>query len=363
MAEFAVLDAAREEDRRSWLSAWDSWPDGEVFAHPDYVSLFGTPDQRSLCARYEDEGGDVLFPFHLRSLSAEPWCPRGLDAFDVASPYGYGGPFSWGRPAADGFWRALGAWARDARVVSGFLRRGLFRSQLLPLPAGETLAAENVVRDLRLPPESIWMDYEHKVRKNVNKARRAGLRDSFDPRCERLADLVAIYRSTMDRRNASAFYRFESSFFEALLRALPGKAILFHVLDASDRVLSSELVLASTRHLYSFLGGTLPEALPLGANDLLKHAIVGWGQEQGKEAFVLGGGARPGDSIFRYKRSFAPRGVTPFHVGRLILDSELYARLVAARREWEDAQGRPWDPEETFFPAYRAPARSTEQKG
>jgi CelD/BcsL family acetyltransferase involved in cellulose biosynthesis len=355
MAELAMLDPARPDGHSEWLAAWRSWPAREVFAHPEYARAFERPQQRVLCARFKDSGGEVLFPLELRSLDREPWCPRGLGLSDLSSPYGYGGPFAWGRPSAEDFWELFRQWARRERVVSGFVRRSLFPEQLLPLPGGEVAVADNVVRSLTATAEQIWASYEHKVRKNVNKARRSGLAAQVDPRGERLRDFLRVYAATMDRRGASDFYHFPSSFFEGLFERLRDQALLCHVARAGGEVVSSELVLVSETRLYSFLGGTLAEALPLGANDLLKHAIVEWGRDQGKRSFVLGGGYQPGDGIFRYKRAFAPDGVVPFSVGRLVFDPEGYQQLVEARRAWEAARGRDWRPAPGFFPEFRAP--------
>ena len=51
------------------------------------------------------------------------------------------------------------------------------------------------------------------------------------------------------------------------------------------------------------------------------------------------------DGIFRYKRSFAPRGLVPFYVGRRVLDPELY-------RDLTESVGGPREP--GYFPAYRS---------
>jgi Acetyltransferase (GNAT) domain len=109
-------------------------------------------------------------------------------------------------------------------------------------------------------------------------------------------------------------------------------------------VVSSELVLLSATGAYSFLGGTHSAAFDLRANDLLKWELILRLKRLGKRRFVLGGGYRADDGIFRYKRSFAPRGLAPFFVGRRILRPELYRELT------ERAGGASDD---AFFPAYR----------
>ena len=34
-----ILDPGDPLDRAAWLELWNSWPDREIMAHPDYVRL------------------------------------------------------------------------------------------------------------------------------------------------------------------------------------------------------------------------------------------------------------------------------------------------------------------------------------
>jgi len=74
----------------------------------------------------------------------------------------------------------------------------------------------NIVRGLELMPEELWRDFEHKVRKNVNCARRSGLTAEIDLDGRRLEEFLAIYYATMERRGADGGYYFPREFFEAI---------------------------------------------------------------------------------------------------------------------------------------------------
>jgi hypothetical protein len=320
-----VFEVLTADDPR-WRELWSAWAEREVHAHPEYVRLF-EDGGRALCA--VDDG--VLYPFVLRS---EP--------VDVISPYGYGGAFRTAEADADAFWQAFDAWAAEQGAVSELVRLSLFPERLLPYPGEREPRLVNVVRDLEPSPDRLWMDYEHKVRKNVNKARRSGLDVEIDETGERLDDFVRLYEHTLDRREAAARYRFPRAFFERIRDRLAGHFAFAHVLDGS-RVVSSELALLSATSAYSFLGGTDEAAFELRANDLLKVELMLWAKEAGKRRFVLGGGQQADDGIFRYKRSFAPHGLVPFEIGMRIFDHKRYAEL---------SRGR----ETTLFPAYRSVA-------
>jgi len=350
---FCVLDEAQATDRAEWLRLWTAWAEREPMAHPAYVALFARPGDRAVCLALRGEGSGVLFPLLLRPLAVEPWAAPGENRWDAVSPYGYGGPFAWGAVPNDAFWDAAEHWLRAAGVVTAFARLSLFSQELIPFRGDVVDNMPNVVRRLDLDGEALWRDYAHKVRKNVNAARRAGLSFEIDPGGRRLDDFIAIYESTLDRRNAGDGFYFSREFFETILREMPSSCVFAHVLDGG-RVVSTELVLRSATRLYSFLGGTLADAFEKRPNDLLKHEVGEWGRAAGLRAYVLGGGYGGPDGIFRYKLSFAPSGEVPFRVGLSILDAGGNAALIETRRVFQMSRGNQWSPRPGFFPIYRA---------
>jgi len=353
-SRFRVLRADHAGERARWLDAWRSWPSSELFAHPSYVSLFARELDVPAAAVGRMHGLTVLYPFIIRPLQQERYWTEALGrCVDITSPYGYGGPYWWGEggelpAAASAFWERFTTWARRSQVVSEFVRFDLDPTRLIPYPGTTDIRLDNVIRRLDISEDELWADVAHKVRKNVKHARRSGLQVVRDERGERLDDFIRIYERTMTDRNADERYRFTRSWFERLVRELEGGVVFFHVLKG-DEVVSTELVLVSAETAYSFLGGTDRGAYQDRPNDLLKYEAILWAREVGKRAFVLGGGRRRDDGIYRYKRSFAPNGVVPFSVGSRILDHERYEALCDAAAA-ERRRG-PGDPD--LFPRYR----------
>ena len=350
-AVFRILLASRPSEREQWLGHWNSWKEREVQAHPSYVSLFADEGSAAMAAALHSESGSVLFPFILRLIP--PICSdAGGNLTDIVSPYGYGGAYAWDvldrHALAAEFWKAFTHWATNNQVVSEFLRLSLFDESLLPYPGQVAVKQDNVVVDLTLPPDDLWMSFDHKVRKNVNKARRSGVEIQVDTTDSRFDDFLQIYTATMDRRGAAESYYFQRDFFEAIHRELFGHFAYFYAIQ-NGKVVSTELALLSAQSAYSFLGGTIDEAFASRPNDLLKVEIMRWASENGRRWFVLGGGYGPGDGIFRYKRAFAPHGVRPFTVGTRIIDRKAYRRLTDARISSNDIQT-----DTGYFPAYRA---------
>ena len=350
-----VLDLSSDSERGLWLAHWQDSANREVFAHPGYLGLFSSASVRTLGALYSEGGGHVMFPFLLRDIKSEAFAPAWADkCTDITSPYGYGGPCSPspGGVSASAFWKEFDEWAWDHGVVSEFIRFTLFSDETLPYPGQVEEKQLNVVRSLALGDEALWLDFEHKVRKNVIRARRENVQVEIDLEGHRLECFQRVYSGTMERRQAGGSYRFSAAFFRALVEGLKGQFAFFHAL-VGGKVVSTELVLVSRKRAYSFLGGTDKAFYAVRPNDLLKFEIIQWAKRSGLESYVLGGGYEPEDGIFRYKRSFAPDGCTPFRVGFRIHRTSEYGRLNTARAEWNLQHGRP-PADERFFPRYRS---------
>lgn len=332
-----------------WRRLWEA-TGREPYAHPAYLGLTPSDGERAVAACWSDDDGEVLLPLLLRPLPDEPWVPGVADGWsDAVSPYGYGGPFVTGDPDIGAFMEALLSWMREDRVLTGFVRVSLEAG--VPDSVGTEgydllHLTDNIVVDLSRSPEDRWRHYEHKVRKNVNKARRHDLRVEVREDFGDVAAFVAIYHDTMQRRGAAERYWLGPDYFARIRDEMPGSYWVADVLDPGGRVMSTELVLTGDRYCYSFLGGTLAEAFPMAPNDLLKHEVMEHATGLGLAGYVLGGGYESGDGIFRYKRAFDSDGVRAFRGVRLVASSEVYAALVSAR---------PGTAPDTFFPAYRAP--------
>jgi len=195
-------------------------------------------------------------------------------------------------------------------------------------------ANENVVVDLT--QEDIWMNsYEHSVRKNVNKALRNGLEVVHyygkDIPKMMLESFLNIYDKTMKRNAADSVYFFSEKFFSTLIKNLPLQTLYFFTLK-DDEPISCEVVIAGNQTAYSYLGGTISDFYSLRPNDILKHHIIEKLKEKNLKYFMLGGGVTTRDGIFKYKKSFAKKGVRDFFIGKRIHNQAIYDLLC---RTWE----------------------------
>lgn len=271
------------------------------------------------------------------------------------SPYGYGGPLLarglLGEAETREFERHLGDWFARRRVVTEFVREDLFQSRLVGgLPGEHTQISSNVAVPLAEGDETRWRLYEHKVRKNVKRALATGVETRFGVTDEFLDAFHKVYVATMLRTGADRRFLIPKTGFKAYMEAdTPECSTLIVLALHEGEPVSAEMVLVGSHEAYSFLGGTLPASFPLRPNDLLKHETIKWCAGRGLDHYVLGGGLDESDGIFRYKRSFAPDGVLPFWVRRVVHDPAAYDELVEARRM---RAPKGWEPREGYFPAF-----------
>ena len=347
-------------DRARWLDAWSAMG-RDPFCHPDYVELVSSGIGKAQCAAYSSDGIDVLMPFIRRRVQSPTDSPF-EELSDAISPYGYGGPYSSEPEVPAAFFGAMADYMHDVKLISFFGRVSLdiVLGAGPPEPRHRMVhMADNVIVSLRRSMEDQWRHYDRKVRKNVNKALRAGLHVEVNDSFTNLDDFVSLYQSTMERRSASSWYRFDRDFFARIEQSLANSMCVAEVHDSEGELVSAELVLRSDDHLYSYLGGTLSSAFPWGPNDLLKHAVITYGHAAELEGYVLGGGQAPGDGIFRYKKAFDPEGVRPFYGLQLVSDQTTYRRLTDARCLELSRREPALHTDSLFFPEYRAPGLET----
>lgn len=323
----------------------------EIYFDEKYGKLYDGEEQKCVKYVYNSEVGRISNIFMMRRIPIEV---DGETYYDIITPYGYGGPYTEGCSDVEKltaeYNAAFSKYCEENNIVSEFVRFHLFEGCDIReyLDMDVVYLSDNVVVDTTISPDDMWMKFEHKVRKNVKKARNNELVVLRDDKGEYLDEFLDIYYDTMKRNNALESYYFPRSYFEQINETLKGQYVYFHTVK-DGRIVSTELVLCGDKYAYSFLGGTLSEYYDFRPNDLLKYDIISWCYETGREKFILGGGYHKDDGIYRYKKCYAPNGDTKYFVGKKIHNKEVYDKLVDIR-----AKSQTFDKESSFFPLYRS---------
>lgn len=303
------------------------------------------------CLRWQDE---IVLPYVVNAVDGA--------VFDAASPYGYSGIHV--APTCDAqdlarFWKETKEEWRDRRIVAMFFR-------FSPLDPGSLRAAaalDDVVLTRRgdtiaIPvdqgPEVMWRELKSSCRYMIRKAGKAGL--TARVRAARPADLApdapfrTLYARTMKRVGGADAYLFGDDYYRALSHGLGDGLAIAEVIEPGERVVAASLLFVHRDRVHYHLAGSDAEAAA-GANNVLVWTILSWAAQNGRRWVHLGGGVRPGDSLFWFKESFGGCRVE-FWTGATVLDQAAYDRLVqehavvtGTAAEQLNASG--------FFPAYR----------
>jgi hypothetical protein len=261
----------------------------------------------------------------------------GNEAYDVTTPYGYGGPVG----ADAGFYAEYERWCTERGIVSTFIRyHPLFENHRQAAPSVHASYAGATVGWPLAGDLLAGMHGKH--RNTIRKAERAGVAVEVAVAPADLAGFVDLYEQTMRRQQAREYYFFPAAYWEQLVK-LGDRLVRFDATNGGEPI-AAALCLRGDRWLHYHLGATDDAARDLGASNLLLYRAALWGQEHGLEEFHLGGGAGGReDSLFAFKQRFSPNGAREFWVGKAVHDEDAYCRL-SGNAEIDLG----------FFPAYRA---------
>lgn len=337
------------DETELWDSIVKSFDHYDVYYLSQYAKAFyQIGEGEPLLFYYENNTTKAMNVVMKRDIA---WCKpfRNLlppnEMFDLSTPYGYGGFWIQGNDYSS-LEKEYISLCVEKGYISEFVRFHLYSKYIDVFNGTIDSCTNNVVRSLNLDLGDMLKNFEHKVRKNINTARRSGLEIEIDETGKRLTEFLDIYYKTMIRRDAGEYYFFPEDFFKSIQK-MHDNFVYIHVLY-ENKVISTELVLYGKENSYSFLGGTRSEYFHLRPNDFLKVEIMKWLKEKGIKRFILGGGYGEDDGIFKYKKSFAPNGIQKFYIGKRIFDQDKYDYLMEIRKK---EQGFPFDTE--FFPGYR----------
>ena len=287
-------------------------------------------------------GSSIVFPALVREAAG--------GYVDVGTPMGYGGPVASGEnPTATAFLDAYERWCAERGGVATFARfHPVLANQALAEGRWyvETIGHSIGWRVAGKDAEQVFAGLDAHHRRVVRKARQAGVEVVSGIGADELGGFVDLYRETMRRREASAFYYFPDEYWLHLSNEL-GDALLRFDAYEDGELAASILCLAAPPLLHYHLGASSERGQSLGANHVLFCDTGAWAAAHGFSVFHLGGGVGGvEDSLYEFKRRFDPEGRLPATLGKAVHDVDAYRRLAGVAEI--DYAG--------YFPAYRRSA-------
>ncbi|THD31528.1 GNAT family N-acetyltransferase [uncultured Flavobacterium sp.] len=344
-----------EEKSKDYEGLLSRFEEREPYFSSRYMNIFSGGFENLIYFLFESDetGATILMPGYLKPIVIGG---ERTSYFDFITPYGYTGPlFSPNISVSDimEFWKCVDQWYVDNNVVTEFVRFNLLGNEAHY--SGNVFPTMLNIKGKILDEENQWRDFDYKVRKNVNKAKREGLTSRIyfrEIKDEEILEFHRIYIQTMERTNANASFSYSFEQFKTFITQNNNVAICTVYFELTP--ISSELLLISKDSIFSFLGGTNEEYFYKRPNDFLKIEALNWARNNEKKYYVLGGGYGFEDGIFKYKKSFFPNDVVNYFTGRKIVNNDTYNQLVEKANNFRIANGleKLETNDTSFFPLY-----------
>lgn len=168
---------------------------------------------------FQNEHGEILHQFIKRKI------PVSVDSrvlYDLVTPYGYGGPLivncDENREAlVQEFYKDFSEYCRQNDIVSEFVRFHPVIKNALDFSNIYEAVFDRHTVGTDLKNYTIEEEFSKSARKSIRQALKKGVTYSVKVNPESLEEFKKIYRSTMDRNEASAYYYFDDEYFKHCL--------------------------------------------------------------------------------------------------------------------------------------------------
>jgi len=303
----------------------------------------------------KDEKPIVLMPFVFREINVKG---KDYPYYDVISPYGYSGPLFDDSITEDDlscFWECVDQWYSENNVISEFVRFSLNENS--GSYSGTLIKSLSNVRGCLLENfEDQWTAFLPKVRNNFRKAVNYDLTFKVYHKEEITEEIIKIfndiYVETMNRNSADPIYFFSFDYFKDLILSNVNNFSI-PIVYYNDIPISVELVINYNETFFAFLGGTNAEYFSYRPNDFLRVKVIEWAIENKMKYYVLGGGMKDGDGLYKNKKSLFPKDQDAiFYTGRKVVNKKVYDELcLSSNKDYANLNKE--DLQSYFFPYYR----------
>jgi len=283
--------------------------------------------------------------------------------YDIANPYGYGGPICCCSTLEEGqqLFKQLNSnlidYCRQNKIASEFTSfHPLLDNQRYVLGTGliELNFQKKIIYwDLTLSEEELWRKISRGHKSGINKARRNGVWvEKVNPDSANLKMFKDLYDQTMLRHRAASKWFFPDNYFENLLFQLGTQRFSLFFAWANSALAAGFLLIHDFHTVYYHFGGSDHQYHTLRPSNLLMWEVALWAKRNGFLRFHLGGGVTSSatDSLFQFKSGFSDRYAALYSYQR-VHNREIYEYLCSLKRNHERMKGESNDSD--YFPFYR----------
>lgn len=150
---------------------------------------------------------------------------------------------------------------------------------------------------------AMFRTYHKSVKKNVRRAREAGLVVTEASEEDDIDEIYEMYRSAMERNHAPTWYP-KDLFIELMHRFVPTGEVRYLIVKHDGHTIGMMAMLYSENGGHYWMGGSSEEGLKLRVNDLLFHHAICLSAERGDHFLDLMGTGVEDAALARFKEKW-----------------------------------------------------------
>ena len=336
----------------------------DIFYSLNYMSLFEKFfKEKAYLYVFGNNEEFIAYPFFRRDISILPSYNLtendNQKLYDIISPWYYGGHLVRGKSDTNinllyrEFFKNFEIFCKNKNIICEFVRLHPFIENYDHLKSFVNVkkVGDVVYVNLNQSEEEIWRNMaksnRNKIKKSLsNKVEVISLNSK-----EALTHFCKIYNSLMNNKQAKGFYKFPVDFFQELFELFKDNAELL-IAQFENKIIAGLILIGERPFLHTYLSASDPDYLYLAPNNILKYYGALRAKENGFSYYVLGGGYRPNDGLYKFKKSFSNTTID-YYIYYKIFNYKIYNDLCIKRSQYDKLQNRNKSTDCFFFPEYR----------
>jgi len=326
----------------------------DIYFTPEYHEVCElNGDGKAMAFVAESDGQTFFYPFMLRPVSQNDDSIGDTQLYDIETVYGYSGPLSSSENKIfiTNALEHFHVWCNEQNIVAEFIRFNPLLGNFSCVDSSAYKLEENcqtVVIHLDIEKNALWDSYPSVHRNMIRKAEKNNLVSELINIESGIEKFKSLYKKTMERTRAGAYFFFSDAYFKALMDKLGEQAKLF-IVRKGDKVVAGAIFFFINDKVHYHLAGSDPEFRGMAPNNLLLHTVAEYGRENGFSHFHLGGGntSDPKNPLLKFKASISKNRLS-FYTGKRIHMQSNYDALC---NDWLIRNGITTKPD--YFLLYR----------
>ena len=297
------------------------------------------------------KNGTIINQFIKRKI---PQTIDDKDYYDIATPYGYGGPMiveAYDKNALlEEYEQSFHDYCRKNNIVSEFVRfhpifknyedfKDIYNSEFNRF----TLAT-----NIKGYDDPVASEFSKHCKKTIRQILKSGVTFNMieKPTKENLDIFVDIYYQNMRRKEAEDYYFFDHQYFNDIYKNFKNNIIIAESVF-NNEVIAAGLYFKTDSLIHAHLSGTKTDFLQMSPAYILKYGTAKWAKEHNIDYIHYGGGTDTSEqnNLYQFKSKFAKNTKFEFWIGKKIWNKDIYNLACKITGIDKDTD---------FFPAYRS---------